>query len=108
VDAGPDAGPDAEPDAEPDAGPDAHGNETPATEPGQRSDADCADPSSTVNDTPEPDVETAVLPDRAPRVRTRRYSDISDDDRDVGWGETPPSSGRGDDWYLRERPPHHG
>lgn len=28
------------------------------------------------------------------------------DDTDAGWGERP--SGRDVDWYLRERPPHHG
>ena len=29
---------------------------------------------------------------------------------DVGWGEAPepPSSVGSDDWYRRERPPHHG
>jgi hypothetical protein len=44
----------------------------------------------------------------SPRALTRRYSDVSDDDRDLGWGEPPPVSGRDDEWYLRERPPHHG
>ena len=39
----------------------------------------------------------------------RRYpADVSADDRDVGWGERLPSSDRDDEWYLRERPPHHG
>ena len=28
------------------------------------------------------------------------------DDSDEGWGDRP--SGRDDDWYLAERPPHHG
>jgi hypothetical protein len=34
----------------------------------------------------------------------------SSDDTDRGWGERPSSAGRDDslDWYLRERPPHHG
>jgi hypothetical protein len=36
-----------------------------------------------------------VLPDRA------------DEDRDEAWGERPGSSHRDDDWYRRERPPHH-
>ncbi|HEY2272137.1 MAG TPA: hypothetical protein VGH30_05150 [Jatrophihabitantaceae bacterium] len=36
-----------------------------------------------------------VLPDR------------TSDERDVGWGEDPESGGRDDEWYRRERPPHH-
>jgi hypothetical protein len=40
-----------------------------------------------------------VLPDRAA------------DDSDQGWGEADDGRAggdRGDDWYRRERPPHHG
>ncbi|MCX5211170.1 hypothetical protein OG689_18065 [Kitasatospora sp. NBC_00240] len=35
----------------------------------------------------------------------------SGDDTDRGWGERPgagESAGRGLDWYLSQRPPHHG
>ncbi|AUY50134.1 hypothetical protein [Streptomyces sp. CB01881] len=35
----------------------------------------------------------------------------SRDDTDSGWGDRPAageSSGRGLDWYLSQRPPHHG
>jgi hypothetical protein len=32
--------------------------------------------------------------------------DVSRDELDVGWGDEP--SERDDDWYRRERPPHHG
>ncbi|MFJ2806372.1 hypothetical protein [Kitasatospora sp. NPDC087271] len=35
----------------------------------------------------------------------------SRDDTDSGWGERPgagESGGRGLDWYLSQRPPHHG
>ncbi|MFF7452737.1 hypothetical protein [Kitasatospora sp. NPDC008115] len=35
----------------------------------------------------------------------------SRDDTDAGWGERPgtgASGGRGLDWYLSQRPPHHG
>ncbi|MFC8450926.1 hypothetical protein [Kitasatospora sp. NPDC057223] len=35
----------------------------------------------------------------------------SSDDTDGGWGERPSageSGGRGLDWYLSQRPPHHG
>jgi hypothetical protein len=41
---------------------------------------------------PEPEDEP-VLPD------------VTRDERDVGWGDEP--SRRDDDWYRRERPPHH-
>lgn len=44
---------------------------------------------------PEPAPEP-VLPDR------------SADDCDQGWGESGGDSGRPDDWYRQERPPHHG
>jgi hypothetical protein len=51
--------------------------------------------------------------DPAPRPRRviRRRSeepvlpDVSKDETDVGWGDGP--SSRDDDWYRRERPPHH-
>ncbi len=35
----------------------------------------------------------------------------SRDDTDAGWGDRPgagESGGRGLDWYLSQRPPHHG
>ncbi|MFB7475448.1 hypothetical protein [Kitasatospora sp. NPDC056184] len=35
----------------------------------------------------------------------------SRDDTDTGWGDRPgagESAGRGLDWYLSQRPPHHG
>jgi hypothetical protein len=41
------------------------------------------------------DDDKPVLPDR-----TR-------DEHDVGWGDDPESGRRDDDWYRRERPPHH-
>lgn len=31
--------------------------------------------------------------------------DVSRDETDVGWGDEPGE--RDDDWYRRERPPHH-
>jgi hypothetical protein len=40
-----------------------------------------------------PDGSDPVLPDRAA------------EDRDEAWGDAP--AGREDDWYRRERPPHH-
>ncbi|MEO6885819.1 MAG: hypothetical protein ABI232_05970 [Jatrophihabitantaceae bacterium] len=32
---------------------------------------------------------------------------VSSDERH-GWGDDPNDGVRDDDWYLRERPPHHG
>jgi hypothetical protein len=32
--------------------------------------------------------------------------DVSSDELDVGWGDEPAE--RDDEWYRRERPPHHG
>ena len=31
----------------------------------------------------------------------------STDERDVGWGDEARDLHRDDDWYRRERPPHH-
>jgi hypothetical protein len=31
--------------------------------------------------------------------------DTTNDERDVGWGDEPAE--RDDEWYRRERPPHH-
>ena len=52
---------------------------------------------------------------RSERARPRRdddepvLPDVSSDERDVGWGDDDNTSGRRDeDWYRRERPPHHG
>ncbi|MER6299902.1 hypothetical protein ABT247_10060 [Kitasatospora sp. NPDC001539] len=39
------------------------------------------------------------------------FDQQSRDDTDAGWGERPgtgESGGRGLDWYLSQRPPHHG
>jgi hypothetical protein len=33
-------------------------------------------------------------------------TDRPTDERDVGWGDEPAE--RDDEWYRRERPPHHG
>ena len=46
-----------------------------------------------------------------PRRIVRRRSDepvlpdVTHDETDVGWGDEPAT--RDDDWYRRERPPHH-
>jgi hypothetical protein len=41
-----------------------------------------------------PDDDEPVLPDR------------TSDEHEVGWGDEPAE--RDDEWYRRERPPHHG
>ena len=33
--------------------------------------------------------------------------DITEDERDVGWGDDRDGGRRDRDWYERERPPHH-
>lgn len=51
---------------------------------------------------------------RPERARPRRdddepvLPDVSSDERDVGWGDDEQSGRRDEDWYRRERPPHHG
>lgn len=42
---------------------------------------------------------------RPPREEPKRR-EVSVDETDLGWGDGP--SARDDDWYKRERPPHHG
>jgi hypothetical protein len=55
---------------------------------GDKPSADRRDPHPRRNDEP-------VLPD------------VTEDERDVGWGDDPDSGRRDDEWYRRERPPHH-
>jgi hypothetical protein len=43
---------------------------------------------------------------QAPRRDERVLPDVSRDETDEGWGDEPRE--RSDDWYRRERPPHHG
>jgi hypothetical protein len=45
--------------------------------------------------TPATPAERSVLDERAA------------EDRDEAWGDRSGSGGRDDDWYQRERPPHH-
>lgn len=110
---------DAEPDADRDADRDAEPGAEPGAEPRAEGDGEAVTgPARRLNQTksvaftdpgqPLPASKRAVDPGGLPRQPTRRYSDVSEDDRDVGWGEQPAPSGRDDDWYLRERPPHHG
>jgi hypothetical protein len=49
--------------------------------------------------------------ERRPQPRRRTVDaepvlpDVTRDERDLGWGDDP--SERDDEWYRRERPPHH-
>jgi len=51
----------------------------------------------------------SVPPSRSGRPQRERdepvLPDVTRDERDVGWGDEPGE--RSDDWYRRERPPHH-
>lgn len=49
---------------------------------------------------------------RPPRPKSKRdrddepvLPDVTSDERDAGWGDEPVR--RDDEWYRRERPPHH-
>jgi hypothetical protein len=49
-------------------------------------------------------------PDQAPSSRPAEpddpvLPDVTRDEQDIGWGDEP--AGRDDEWYRRERPPHH-
>jgi hypothetical protein len=41
-----------------------------------------------------------------PAVERPVLDEPADEDRPESWGDR--EGGRDDDWYLRERPPHHG
>jgi len=46
--------------------------------------------------------------ERRPSPEPPTLPNVPDDERDVGWGDDPNSGRRDEDWYRRERPPHHG
>ncbi len=55
--------------------------------------------------TPERDAKPKP-PRRSERADEPVLPDVSVDEGEIGWGD---GSGRySDDWYRRERPPHHG
>ncbi|MFD9591316.1 hypothetical protein ACFWA9_00965 [Kitasatospora sp. NPDC059973] len=64
------------------------------------------------------DVAEAVKASKDPKAATKArlvfrdpLDQRSSDDTDAGWGGRPAageSGGRGLDWYLSQRPPHHG
>ena len=55
-------------------------------------------------------VPTTTEPGPSPNLPTEHseHTDVSDDDRDVGWGDPSGLDRDRDEWYRRERPPHHG
>lgn len=55
---------------------------------------------------PEHDPDPAPERPARPADREPVIPDRAKEDRDVGWGELPRDER--DDWYERERPPHHG
>ncbi|WP_035846652.1 hypothetical protein [Kitasatospora azatica] len=58
-----------------------------------------------MTDQPTPDPEQAPVP-AAKLVFTDPFAQQTSDDTDAAWGES--SSRRTLDWYLDQRPPHHG
>lgn len=56
--------------------------------------------------TPAPD--QPARPDPVERDDAPVLPDITEDERDRGWGDDGDSGRRDEDWYRRERPPHHG
>jgi hypothetical protein len=55
------------------------------------------------------DDERRAEPSPVPRPAKREepvLPDVSSDELAVGWGDEPGE--RDDEWYQRERPPHHG
>ncbi|HST46720.1 hypothetical protein [Jatrophihabitans sp.] len=61
---------------------------------------------------PEPSDSETLEPPSSPSAGPRRQAgeDLlpqrSSDEAELGWGDRPDQYG--DDWYLAERPPHHG
>lgn len=52
------------------------------------------------------DRPTAPDPENRPPERDEPVlPDVSRDETDLGWGDEPAQ--RDDDWYRREKPPHH-
>ncbi|WP_441250644.1 hypothetical protein [Kitasatospora sp. McL0602] len=59
----------------------------------------------------EPQQDGQDVPRKAKLVFSDPLDRQSSDDTDGGWGESSASGsggGRGLDWYLSQRPPHHG
>ncbi|MFI6848836.1 hypothetical protein OG535_23125 [Kitasatospora sp. NBC_00085] len=77
------------------------------------------DQTAATDPAPTTDPATAEAPatpaaEAAPKARLVFRDPLdqqSRDDSDTGWGDRPAageSGGRGLDWYLSQRPPHHG
>jgi hypothetical protein len=62
---------------------------------------------------PTQQTQQAASPGRRPLPAGLVFDDPLDrrtaDDTDIGWGESPAASrGRDLEWYLSQKPPHHG
>ncbi len=56
--------------------------------------------------TPKPGNDSGRA-DGATAAESPVLPDVTRDERDEGWGDDPRESRRDDEWYRRERPPHH-
>ncbi|MDQ2848058.1 MAG: hypothetical protein M3Y77_17280 [Actinomycetota bacterium] len=70
-----------------------------------------ATPGDTENPREPSDDDRVEPPSSSANAESRHSQDEvlprrSSDERDVGWGDSSPEYD--DDWYLAERPPHHG
>jgi hypothetical protein len=61
--------------------------------------------SGDTGDTARPPSGEQVRPTSTDRPERPVLPDRSRDEQDIGWGDEPAE--RDDDWYRRERPPHH-
>ncbi|WP_338183233.1 hypothetical protein [Jatrophihabitans sp.] len=52
--------------------------------------------------------ERPATPPPSPKDDGPVLPDVTEDERDRGWGDDRDSGRRDDEWYRRERPPHHG
>jgi hypothetical protein len=55
----------------------------------------------------QPGIGPAEASDETATADEPVLPDVSADDRDEGWGEDPHAGRRDEQWYRRERPPHH-
>jgi hypothetical protein len=66
----------------------------------------------TARDEPPPASVNPAQPADSGRAQGQPEPSVFDEpaaeDRDIGWGDHDREDGRSDEWYRRERPPHHG
>ena len=54
------------------------------------------------------DVQPPRKPNSSPPDDEPVLPDVTSDERDRGWGDDRDGGRRDEEWYRRERPPHHG